>query len=217
MDEEREDAWKAAIAKLKRGKDVPLAEHYALLRKGMFSEGNKVDVREEAFLFLEYWLHGLNDAPLPWLGEAIANDWFQRRLRDANGTDEALQDFVAADDFDHWTALNLIAARLHRERLPFPDAIAEWAGELHEGKCSSPARERGNKGQPPYANQDRNRVYFMADIWLGHFGMTSADDRIGVIAEYYGDDESVVRKGLTRWRDTKWRRAPWPHAPREKL
>ena len=130
--------------------------------------------------------------------------------RDANRADEELSNFVAADDFDHWTALNLIAARLHRDRERFPDALAEWAAELHEGKHKPPPRERGDRGGPPYAQEDRNRVYYMADIWLQHYAMTRADDRIEVIARYIGDDGSVVRKGLTRWRNPEWRRAPWP-------
>ena len=140
----------------------------------------------------------------------IAHAWFQRRRRDANRADEELSNFVAADDFDHWTALNLIAARLHRDRERFPDALAEWAAELHEGKHKPPPRERGDRGGPPYAQEDRNRVYYMADIWLQHYAMTRADDRIEVIARYIGDDGSVVRKGLTRWRNPEWRRAPWP-------
>lgn len=176
MDERREAAWKAGIAKRKRGEDVPLEEHYALLREGMFNEGNKVDVKEEAFLFLEYWLHGLRIEDLPSLGEAIANHWFELRRREKHW-EEALRDFVAADDFDHWRALNLIAARLHRERQPFPDTLADWAADLHEGKRKPPAKERGNRGQPPYARQDRNRTFYMADTWLKHYGMASAGAR----------------------------------------
>ena len=210
MDEKRRAAWKAAIAKRKRGEEVPPEEHDALLRDGMFGEGNRAEIQEEALLFLRYWVHGLNIDPLPWLGKAIAHAWFQRRRRDANRADEELSNFVAADDFDHWTALNLIAARLHRDRERFPDALAEWAAELHEGKHKRPPRERGDRGGPPYAQEDRNRVYYMADIWLQHYAMTRADDRIEVIARYIGDDGSVVRKGLTRWRNPEWRRAPWP-------
>ena len=210
MDEKRRAAWKAAIAKRKQGEEVPPEEHCALLRDGMFGEGNRAEIQEEALLFLRYWVHGLNIDPLPWLGKAIAHAWFQRRRRDANRADEELSNFVAADDFDHWTALNLIAARLHRDRERFPDALAEWAAELHEGKDKSPPRERGDRGGPPYAQEDRNRVYYMADIWLQHYAMTRADDRIEVIARYIGDDGSVVRKGLTRWRNPEWRRAPWP-------
>ena len=209
MDETRRAAWKAAIAELKRGEGVPPEEHYGLLREGMFSEGNKVEIQEEAACFLDYLLYGLRDDPLPWLGETIANAWFQRRLHNASRADEMLREFVAADDFDHWTALNLIAARLHRERQPFPDPLADWAAEKHEGNPTPPPKERGHGGRPPYALQDRNRIFNMANEWLKYYGMTRLDDRISAISAYAGDDELVVRKGLTRWRDTKWRRAPW--------
>ena len=66
MDERRRAAWKAAIAKRQRGEEVE--EHYSLLRDGMFSAGNAADIRQEALLFLRYWLHGLNidSSPLAW-------------------------------------------------------------------------------------------------------------------------------------------------------
>ena len=193
-------------------------EHYALLREGMFSVENKADAQEEAILFLRYFLDCHNIDPLPWLGEALAHHWCQLRDWDRrwgkNYADKLLRDYIAANDFDHWTALNLIAARLHRERQPLPDALADWAAELHEGK-EAPAKEKGNKGEPPYAHEDRNRVYFVANNWLEYFGMASAEDRIHVIATWLGHDESVIRKGLTRWRKEDWRRAPWPTFPSE--
>ena len=43
MDEKRRAAWKAAIAKRERGEEVPPEEHCALLRDGMFGEGNRAD------------------------------------------------------------------------------------------------------------------------------------------------------------------------------
>ena len=121
-----------------------------------------------------------------------------------------LDGYVEVDDYDHWVALNEIAARLHRAREPFPEALADWAAEVHEEKRRPPAKERGHRGEPPYAREDRNGVFFMADDWLKHFGLESPDDRVNVISRYIGDDETVVRKGLTRWRNKKWRRAPWP-------
>ena len=209
MDEKRRDAWEAAITKKRRGEDVSLEEHCALLREEMFSEGNKVDINDEADFFLDYWLYGIRDDPIPWLGETIPHVWFQLRHRDVKRSDEALRDFVAADDFDHWTALNLIAARLHRTRQPFPDALADWAAELHEDKRKPPPKERGHEGGPPYAQEDRNRLYYMADDWLRYYGMTRADDRVCAIHRYTGDDAAVIQKGLTRWRQKTWRRAPW--------
>ena len=218
MDEGRRVAWEAAIEKLRRREEVSPEEHCDLLREGMFEGVATPDVFEEADLFLDYWLHHLSIDPLPWFGEIIARSWF--RLREWDGewgskrAETALRDYVAADDFDHWAALNLIATRLHREHELFPDTLADWAANIHrslsDGTLKPPKKEQGHEGQPPYTNEDRNGVFFMADDWLKHYGMTRANDRIDVIARYTGDDESVVSKGLTRARNNGWRRAPWP-------
>ena len=194
MDEKRKAAWKSVIAKRDRSEEVSLEEHHALLREGMFSVESKADAQEEAILFLDYFLCPLDTGPLPWLGEALAHRWFEFRdwdrmwnemcpEREQNYTDKLLREYVAVNDFDHWTALNLIAARLHHERQQFPDALADWAAELHEGK-EAPKKEKGNKGEPPYAREERNRVYFMADHWLKHFGMSRAADRLAAIAAF---------------------------------
>ena len=230
MDEKRKTAWKEAIKKKRsvsisesQRNEITRKENDALLREGMFGVKNK-DALEEAVLFLHYFFHGLNVDPLPWLGESIAHHWFELRDWDRKWgkdykerADRLLREYIAADDFDHWAALNLIAERLHRARVPFPDALADWAADVHArlqaGTLKPPAKEQGHKGDPPYANEDRNGLYFAANDWLEHFGMKNATDRIGVIAEWIGDDESVVRKGLTKWRKGNWRRAPWPTFP----
>ena len=135
MDEGRRVAWEAAIEKLRRREEVSPEEHCDLLREGMFEGVATPDVFEEADLFLDYWLHHLSIDPLPWFGEIIAGSWF--RLREWDGewgskrAETALRDYVAADDFDHWAALNLIAARLYRERELFPDTLADWAANVH--------------------------------------------------------------------------------------
>ena len=214
VNEERRAAWRAAITKQLGGEEVALDDHRTLLREGMFDVANIARAGEEAGLFLEYFFWGLNIDPLPWLGEIIAYHWFHLRDWDrrwqSNRAEEALRDYIDAKDIDHWTALDLIAARLHRAHEAFPEVLAVWAAEVHEGKREQSPRERGNKGAPPYAQEDRNNVYHMADDWLKHFGMKNPDHRVSVIARYIGDDESVVRKGLTRWRKNDWRRAPWP-------
>ena len=186
-------------------------EHYDLLREGMLAGPDCVD---EAALFLRYWFHGLNLEPLTWLGEIIAASWFHLRDWDREwGSDragEALRDYIAAEDFDHWKALNIIAARLHRQREALPDALGAWAAEFHEGKRPQPPKRQGNRGEPPYAHEERNGVFFMADHWLEHYGMSCATDRLAAIAAFAKVDEDVVRKGLKRWRDSGWPRAPWP-------
>ena len=224
MTPERRAAWEAAIAKQECDEEVPLEEHCALLREGMLAGAANADVREEADYFLRYWCREMNRDPLPWLGPVIAHHWFEMREWDrrwvSNRAEKALRDYIAADDFEHWAALNKIAARLHTEREPFPDALAEWAADVHrhlcDGTLKAPAKERGNKGQPPYANEDRNNVYAMADNWLEHFGMSLAGNRIAAIAGFAETDEDIVRKGLKRWRSDNWRRAPWPRFPTDR-
>ena len=168
---ERRAAWEAAIAKQECDEEVPLEKHYALLREGMFAGAANADVREEADCFLRYWCRGMNLDPLPWLGPVIAHHWFEMREWDrrwaSNRAEKALRDYIAADDFEHWAALNKIAIRLHTEREPFPDALAEWAADVHRHLCDgtfkAPAKERGNEGQPPYANDAGGKV---AHVWL---------------------------------------------------
>lgn len=103
----------------------------------------------------------------------------------------------------------MIAARLHRAREPFPDVLADWAATVHDGK-EAPKREQGDKGNPPYAQEERNRVFAWADYGLERFGMRHAKDRLAAIADFIDADEDVVRRGLRRHRDDTWRRAPWP-------
>ena len=217
----RREAWDAAIAKLARHEDVTLEEHSALLREGMLGDQNK-DVAEEAQLFLTYWFRHRRADPIPWLGPAIANSWFSLRDWDRQWTqrgrrrlsEPTLREYIAADDFDHWIALNEIAARLHENRERFPSALAVWSADVHRQICDGtfkpPAKERANRGQPPYAHEDRNRLYDSADNWLEHYGMEKPEDRIHTISDYTGDSDDVVRKGLKRWREQKNRRAPWP-------
>ena len=222
MDDRRRAAWKAALAKRRQGEQVPPEDHYALLREGMFAGEAKPDILEEAKLFLRYWIGEPDVEPLPWFGEIIANHWFWQRHWDRgwnrNRTDAMLQEYISADDFDHWTALNIIAARLHRDREPFPDALSDWAAEVHEGKRRQPPREPGDRGNPPYSMEDRYAAFEAADHWLLHFGMKRGADRIGVIADNFGFEPDAVSKGLSRWRRRgDRRRAPWPSAGRDAI
>ena len=149
MEEGRKAAWEGAIATLDQGSEVPPEDHYALLLEDMFKGLAYLDCAEEADFFLRYWFHAHDLSHIPWLGETIANHWFWLRDWDRkwgrNRADKALRNYIAATDkdFDHWTALNTIASRLHRERQPFPDALADWAAELHEGKHDKPKKPRG--------------------------------------------------------------------------
>ena len=219
MDRKRRAAWESALAKLDRDERVPPEEGDALSQEGMFNGVKKADAAEEANLFLRYLLHGQNRSPLPWFGTFLARHWLWLHKTDKrlgrSRAETAMRHYIAADDFDHWTALNLIAARLHRDRQQFPEALADWAADLHEGThLTPPPKEKSNAGEPPYVHEYRNGSYAMADECLERFGMTSAADRHAAIAGFTGDDEDVVRKGLKRWRDLSWRRAPWPEFPK---
>ena len=198
MDEHRRKAWEEGIAKKDRGEKVRDEEFLALLRPGMFEGDDKVAIYEEANLFLRYGL-SVKLEPITWLGEEIAHFWFKLRDRDRErGENQAeidLRDYIYKKDFDHWQALNLICARLHRERQPFPDILAAWAALVHEQKIKKSPKEKGNRGLPPYTNENRNRIYAFADSLLKDFGMAKAEDRIGVIADWRGVDETVVSRG----------------------
>ena len=220
----RREAWRAAIAK--RFEHVTDEEHYALLQEGMLGDQNK-DMAEEAELFLTYWFGPFSASrPIPWLGPAMAHFWFGLRKWERQwgrhesrlDSERALRDYIiAADDFDHWIALNEITARLHENRERFPRALADWNADMHRQICDGtfkpPAKERGNRGQPPYAHEDRNMLYDSADSWLEHYGMEKREDRVHAISDYTGDSDDVIRKGLKRWREHKNRRAPWPAVP----
>ena len=145
-----------------------MGELKALLRKDIFKGVDKVAIYEEADMFLRYWWSVESIELLPWLGEAIANSWFricdQDRERGENRAEIALRDYIDKKDFDHWTALNTICARLHRERQPFPDILADWAAELHEGKRKRPPKEKADHGRPPYAYENRYQLYAVSRL-----------------------------------------------------
>ena len=221
MDSNRRAAWEKAITTLDRGEEVEPEDHYALLCEDMLEMQDKADAQEEAVFFLRYWLHGQNLDALEWMGEVIAKHWFWLREWDRkwgrSRAQTALRRYINEKDYDHWEALNLIAAHLHRAREPFPVALADWAAAVHEGKRERPPKERGNKGQPPYTYEDRNRVFDVADKWLEHFGMASPESRRGALATFAGVEEEVVTKGLHRWRRENWRPAPWLKFPADTI
>ena len=208
MNEKRKAMWEKAIAKLDRGEEVPAEDHHALLREGVLKGVEEDEAREEeADLFLRYFYHGLTDAlsPIPWL-EGLAHYWFE--IRGHPAADRVLRDYIAKEaDFDHWTALNAICARLHRERQPFPDMLADWAAELHEGEHPKPPKIQANAGDPPYAYADRGALFAAADGWLRYLGMARRPDRLSAIAEFAEVSEDTVRRAI---KNKGKRPAPWP-------
>ena len=62
--------------------------------------------------------------------------------------DEALRNcwIPLAERFAHyWEALHFIAARFLRDRLPLPDALADWLANVLEGKQAKPKRRPGRQ------------------------------------------------------------------------
>ena len=210
MDKERRAAWETAIDRKDRGEEVPPEDHYALLRKEMFNEGSKDDTNKDAYYFLRYWLHGIDLSAIGYRGEGIGEQWFflgdWDRKYGKNRSDEALQNYIKASeyDYDYFVALHTIASRLHREHRQFPKILSDWAAELHEKLCKGthkpPSRDIAHKGQPRYANENRNLQLYAADSWLEHFGMKLKKDRLAAIAGYTKLDEDTVRKSIQKVR-----------------
>ena len=208
MDKKRSSAWKAAIDKKNRGKEVPLEDHYALLREDMFKGVSEIDAYEEADYFLRYWLHEIDLSPTGHRGEGIGAQWFflgdWDQKWDTNRSDEALQNYIKASeyDFDYYFALHTISSRLHREYRQFPELLSDWAAKQHEKLCEGthkpPSRDIASKGQPRYANENRDLQLYAADSWLEHFGMKQKQDRLAAIAGYAKLDEEVVRKAIQK-------------------
>ena len=182
---------------------------HALLREDMFKGVEEGEAREEeADLFLRYFYHGQTRAlsPIPWLGEGLAHYWLE--IRGHPAADKTLRNYIAkGNDFDHWTALNAICARLHRERQPFPDMLADWAAGLHQGEHPKPPKIQANAGDPPYAYADRGALFAAADGWLRWLGMTRPSERLYAIAAFADIDEDVVRRAI---KNKGKRPAPWP-------
>ena len=189
-------------------------------KKGYSVQIQKI-LKKKPDIFFDIFSNLLMISPLPWLGDLLAEHWFRMRDLDKTmGTDRAnaaLVEFVGTNDFDHWTALNVIASRLQRERTQFPPTLADWAATLHSdlaaGNNRIPPKERGNQGDPPYAMEMRNRLFDAADQWLKYYGMKKGTDRLDAIAKYTGDDAEIVKKGIAKFRQGTWRRAPWPWEP----
>ena len=125
-------------------------------------------------------------------------------MRDWDGHDwgaarqeEKLRNMIeaSAHDIDYWEALNLIAARLHREGQRLPDALAKWAAESHEGSRAAPRRRQSNKGEPHYTHDNRNDAFGYAFAVLRYLGLGKMDC-YRAIADVRGVTEETVRNAL---------------------
>ena len=196
MDRNRRAAWDAAFAKIANGESISSAEHYALLRPGLFEGLNDVEATAEAANVVRYWLHGMDWSPIPPRGRAEANNWFaMRKIWGEKRQAEKLRNMIEASvsDLDYWDALNLISVRLLANSLPFPDDLADWAIEFHKGASPPPKHHRGT---PRYANLNRDNM--IADVFglLGYLGLDRKMVRYNVLESYFDVDERTVMSAI---------------------
>ena len=213
MDRKRHDDWVTALAMMDRGEEVPSELHYVLLKKGMFDGLNAVDRLEKAIYVVKYWLRGMDLSPIGPRGELEAKNWFT--ICEHLGLErqaEKLRAMVAAssENPDYWDALNFIAARLHEQRAPFPDELADWAMKFHLGNLKKPPKLQSNRGQPSYAQNSRNML--LSDVFglLGYLGLESKMERYDAIAEARSMEADTVRKAVSKGRKVSSRLPlPW--------
>ena len=163
---------------------------------GMLTTMDPASAREAAQYLVQLFRDETELSPIPWLGPAIADGWFA--LRDQEEQRRFLRRMVEADnDPDAWKALNLIAARLHQERRPFPNELADWASRLHwGGEIREPPKPQGNKGQPPYAFLRRNRRYGWMFFFLHQYLGLPRMECYRAIATECGVSERTVSDGI---------------------
>ena len=213
MDRKCREAWESALAKLDQGEEIPSEEHYNLVPEGLFEGMDKVAVHEEALYVVRYWLHGACLSPIPWRGSREADNWFA--MRETWGEErqlEKLRNMIEASvcDPDYWQALNLISARLHDERRPFPDELADWACRLHRGELHPPSKPQSHEGRPYYANDNRDSWYASVFMLLWFLGLTSRMECYSVIATECGASERTVADAIKAATQSDGRfPAPW--------
>ena len=219
MDEERHAAWETVLTMLDRNEEAPHARRVALLQKGIFEGLNKVDSMEEAMYVVRYWLHGVDLSPISSRSQAEATNWFAiAKNWGLERQAEKLRAMITAssENPDYWDALNHIAARLHKEREPFPDDLAAWAIEFHQGKIRKPAKQQGNRGEPHYAHDGRNLMLTAVFGLLGYLGLTSRMERYDAIAEECSLEADTVRKVISKGKQFDGSLpAPWEVWPKD--
>ena len=102
---------------------------------------------------------------------------------------------ASGKDYDYWKALNLIAARLLRERRLFPEDLTEWAIKVFEGRLTEPKRPRGDSGRPHYAHDARNHAAAEVFLLLLFLGLKKSDAYV-VISDEFGVSDRTVMKAI---------------------
>lgn len=219
MNEERRARWIGAIRKSRGGEPVSPQEHHALLREGLFEGLSKLDAEEEARYVLRYLLSGKDLSDISPRGPCEARNWFtMRKTWGAERQAEKLRNMIAASrhDSEYGIALDHIAIRYQEQRRPWPAPLADWDIAVRLGMWPTPARVRGNKGQPRYAKDARNLWIAYAFRLLVHLGLEKMEG-YGVIADELDKTDRAVMKAI-RAAGAADRRLPapwecWP--PRE--
>ena len=192
MGSQRRADWEAAIAKRKRGDD-DLSGEGIWIRVGMLKKMPPAAAREEATYVVRHFRCRADLSPLSWIGPKIAENWFALEKDEAQ---MILREMVeASTDPDAWEALNLIAARFHEERRPFPRELADWASRLHRGKISPPPKPQSDKGRPPYALHRRNKSFHRVFDFLRLLGLPKMEC-YDAIADEYGVSRRTVSDGI---------------------
>ena len=212
MDEQRRAAWNALIRKARRREPVSPEERHALIWEGKFGGLGEADAEAEARCFVRYYLGGadLSDLPGPSVEEAL--DWFA--MREAWGPEfqaDKLTNMIEASEHDpyYWEVLNDIAIQCHALRRRFPARLADWDIEVRLGLRSKPPPPRGNRGQPSYAKDRRNRWIAGAFSGLESLGLGKMDS-YRVIAEEIGMSVRTVVNAIQSERVRAGRvQLPW--------
>ena len=188
---ERRAAWDKLLAKV-RDDNTNNAEfqalHCALLLPGLLKKRRGAT---EADSVLYYLAQRFDLSPITQRGPAVGESWFAvGRTFGEHRANEVLRNYLEASlhDPDAWDALHVIETRLHRERQPFPNVLADWRCAVNADR-QAPPRHRGG---PPYANQNRDLWISYAASVLRFLGMTR-DDAFDAIALAINKDESRTR------------------------
>lgn len=160
----------------------------------------------EAVRIARRFLKNADLRDVSWLGASIADGWFLLREGgdgewggyDADGLLVAMVD-ASAEDWDAWHGLSEIAARLHEDRRPFPDTLAEWAARVHRGEIEQPRKRQSKAGMPPYAARRRGMKFAGAFYALRSLGVPEgmAYYAIGAAA---GKSDRTVERAITSLR-----------------
>ena len=217
MDEQRRATCRALIRKKLRGEQVSSEEVSAVWPKGLLAGMGRAEAEEEARLFLRYYLGGADLSDIDPRGWEEAKDWFATREKQRPEVQtERLRNMIEASDYDrdYWDALVYISMMFLAERKPLPARLAGWNIENLMELRHKPRRRRGNKGQPPYAKDRRNKWIAGTFSGLQSLGLAKMEG-YRIIADEIGLSQRTVMKAIRSvprvprpWESWSWPREP---------